>query len=108
MHCFQELQPHLLVLCLLRCVSACCCRLGAGVKVINCVLMDNVTVGDGSHIQNCVVCSGAVIQERATLKDCQVGCEGCRAVRHRGPWGCEMCNMCVTALDLFHTLLVCC
>lgn len=41
-------------------------------KVINCVLMDNVSVADGSHIQNCVICSGAVIQERATLKDCQV------------------------------------
>lgn len=47
-------------------------RLGAGVKVINCVMMDNVSVADGSHIQNCVICSGAVIQERATLKDCQV------------------------------------
>jgi hypothetical protein len=43
------------------------------VKVINCVLMDNVSVAEGSHIQNCVICSGAVIQERATLKDCQVG-----------------------------------
>lgn len=52
-----------------------CCRLGAGVKVINCVLMDNVSIADGSHIQNCVICSGAVIQERATLKDCQVGCK---------------------------------
>ena len=59
-------------------------RLGAGVKVINCVLMDGVVVADGSHIQNCVVCSGAVVQERATLKDCQVrifvgrnsGCSG--------------------------------
>lgn len=47
-------------------------RLGAGVKVINCVLMDDVAVGDGSHIQNCVICAGAVVQERATLKDCQV------------------------------------
>lgn len=41
-------------------------------KVINCVLMDNVTVGDGSHIQNSIICSSAAVQERCTLKDCQV------------------------------------
>jgi len=44
----------------------------SNVKVINCVIMDDVTVGDGCHIQNCIICSGAVVQERCSLKDCQV------------------------------------
>jgi NDP-sugar pyrophosphorylase family protein len=48
-------------------------RLGANVKVINCVLMDGVVIGDGSHIQNSIICSGAAVQERCSLKDCQVG-----------------------------------
>jgi translation initiation factor eIF-2B subunit gamma len=63
-------------LCAAAAAAASACRLGAGVKVINCVMMDDVSVGDGSHLQNCVICRGAVVQERATLKDCQVGDEG--------------------------------
>lgn len=47
-------------------------RLGVNVKVINCVLMDGVTVADGCHIQNSILCNGATVQERCTLKDCQV------------------------------------
>jgi NDP-sugar pyrophosphorylase family protein len=43
------------------------------VKVINCVLMDNISIADGSHIQNSIICSGAIVQERCSLKDCQVG-----------------------------------
>jgi ADP-glucose pyrophosphorylase len=56
----------------------CCCRLGSNVKVINCVLMDNISIGDGSHIQNSIICSGAAVQERCSLKDCQV-----RSEQHR-------------------------
>lgn len=75
----------------LQCLSACCAqpnnaqtmhirgsapllRLGAGVKVINSVLMDGTILGDGCHVQMSVLCAGATLQERVSLKDCQVCC----------------------------------
>jgi NDP-sugar pyrophosphorylase family protein len=40
------------------------CKLGSGVKIINCVLMDGVVVEDHCHLQNSIVCSGAHLQAR--------------------------------------------
>lgn len=48
------------------------CRLGAGVKLTNCILMDHVVVHDKVTMSNCIVCSNAEIGEGATLKDAQV------------------------------------
>lgn len=47
--------------------------MGTSTKIINSVLLDNVTVGEGCHLQNSVICSGATLCDRVTLKDCQVG-----------------------------------
>jgi len=49
------------------------CRIGAGVKLTNCVLMDHVTVADKVTMSNCVICSDAEVGEAASLKDTQVG-----------------------------------
>ncbi|XP_004363534.2 eukaryotic translation initiation factor 2B [Capsaspora owczarzaki ATCC 30864] len=49
------------------------CKIGANVKLVNCLLMDNVTVQDGCNLQSVVVCTNAVIQAGCTLRDCQVG-----------------------------------
>ena len=39
------------------------CRLGAGVKLTNCILMDHVVVHDKVTMSNCIVCSNAEIGE---------------------------------------------
>mmetsp|Transcript_43926 Transcript_43926/g.146365 ORF Transcript_43926/g.146365 Transcript_43926/m.146365 type:complete len:441 (+) Transcript_43926:68-1390(+) len=49
------------------------CRLGAGVRLTNCVLMEGVVVHDKVHMSNCILCRGAEVHEGATLKDVQVG-----------------------------------
>jgi len=49
------------------------CRIGANVKISNCVLMDHVVVHDKVTMSNVVVCSDAEIGEGASLKDAQVG-----------------------------------
>ena len=48
------------------------CRLGFGVKLTNCILMDHVVVHDKVTMSNCIVCSNAEIGEGASLKDAQV------------------------------------
>jgi len=48
------------------------CKLGAGVKLTNCILMDHVVVQDKVTMSNCIVCSNAQIGEGASLKDTQV------------------------------------
>ena len=49
------------------------CRLGANVKLTNCILMDHVVVADKVTMSNCIVCSNAEVGEGASLKDAQVG-----------------------------------
>lgn len=49
------------------------CRLGSGVKLTNCILMDHVVVQDKVIMSNCIVCSNAEVGEGASLKDAQVG-----------------------------------
>eukprot|EP00908_Phaeocystis_cordata_P012671 Transcript_23672.p2 GENE.Transcript_23672~~Transcript_23672.p2 ORF type:complete len:440 (-),score=222.48 Transcript_23672:35-1354(-) len=49
------------------------CRLGSGVKLTNCILMDHVVVHDKVTMSNCIVCPNAEIGEGASLKDAQVG-----------------------------------
>ncbi len=40
------------------------CRLALNVRVINSVVMDNVTLDEGCQLQNCLVCPGAHLQAR--------------------------------------------
>ena len=49
------------------------CRIGSGVKLTNCILMDHVVVHDKVTMSNCIVCSNAEVGEGASLKDAQVG-----------------------------------
>jgi len=48
------------------------CRIGSGVKLTNCILMDHVVVGDKVSMSNTIVCANAEIKEGASLKDAQV------------------------------------
>jgi len=49
------------------------CRIGAGVRLANCVLMEGVVVHDKVNMSNCILCKGAAVHEGASLKDAQVG-----------------------------------
>ncbi len=49
------------------------CRIGAGSRLTNCVLMEGVVVGDKVTMSNCIVCARAEICDGASLKDTQVG-----------------------------------
>ncbi|KAL4427461.1 hypothetical protein ABPG77_000750 [Micractinium sp. CCAP 211/92] len=48
------------------------CHLGAGTKVVNSVLMDDVRTGPNCAIHNCVLSAGCVLGEGARLRDCQL------------------------------------
>jgi translation initiation factor eIF-2B subunit gamma len=50
------------------------CAIGASVKIVNCVLMDNVTIEDGCSLSGVTVCSGAHIEPGCELREgCCVG-----------------------------------
>jgi translation initiation factor eIF-2B subunit gamma len=49
------------------------CKIGAGVRLANCVLMEGVVVHDKVNMSNCILCKGAEVLEGASLKDAQVG-----------------------------------
>lgn len=51
------------------------CRIGANVKILNSLIMDEVVIGDNAHIQNSIIGHKAVIGSKAQLKDCSVGHE---------------------------------
>ena len=45
------------------------CTIGANVKIVNCVLMDNVTIEDGCSLSGVTVCSGAHIEQGCELRE---------------------------------------
>ncbi|KAL6771923.1 hypothetical protein ACKKBG_A28310 [Auxenochlorella protothecoides x Auxenochlorella symbiontica] len=51
------------------------CRIGAGAKIINSVLMADVTVEDGAHVHGSILCNRAGVGAGASLRDCQVSPE---------------------------------
>ena len=53
----------------------CDCRIGANVKILNSLIMDEVVIGDNAHIQNSVIGQKSVIGTKAQLKDCFVAHE---------------------------------
>lgn len=50
------------------------CTIGAGVKIVDCVLMDNVTIEDGCSLNGVTVCSGAHVEQACELR--QGSCVG--------------------------------
>lgn len=50
------------------------CTIGAGVKIVDCVLMDNVTIEDGCSLNGVTVCAGAHLEQGCELK--QGSCVG--------------------------------
>lgn len=48
------------------------CKIGANVKLTNCVVMDKVTIADNCVLQGCIICREAAIESGCHLKDCVV------------------------------------
>jgi translation initiation factor eIF-2B subunit gamma len=48
------------------------CKIGKGVRLVGCVLMDYVEIGEDVKMDGCIVCVGGKVGEKAVLKDCIV------------------------------------
>ena len=50
-----------------------CCKIGDKVKLIDCVIMDNVEIESNTSLSECVIASGAKIGPKCDLKNSIVG-----------------------------------
>lgn len=48
------------------------CKIGANVRITNCILMNHVIVGDGCVLQGSIICDNTTILSSSTLSNCQV------------------------------------
>jgi len=55
-----------------RSVVGKCCKIAAGCKISNSIIMDHVNIASGSSIQGSIICPNTSIGEKCELKDCFV------------------------------------